>query len=74
MVKYTEYKIPKSNFAKEGHNFVIYGDLKAGKTHNAIGIKIKADMEGFYCSSGPIYSRCSLKKFQNYIFTSRIVL
>lgn len=35
------------HFIKEGHNIVMYGNPGTGKTHTAIGLGIKACMEGF---------------------------
>ena len=35
------------NFIKEGRNIVMYGNPGTGKTHTAIGLGIKACMEGY---------------------------
>ena len=37
------------NFIREGRNIVMYGNPGTGKTHTAIGLGIKACMEGPHC-------------------------
>ena len=40
-------ELESMNFIKEGRNVVMYGNPGTGKTHTAIGLGIKACMEGF---------------------------
>ena len=40
-------KFATLSFIKEGRNIVMYGNPGTGKTHIAIGLGIKACMEGF---------------------------
>lgn len=40
-------ELESMNFVKQGRNIVMYGNPGTGKTHTAIGLGIKACMEGF---------------------------